>query len=34
MTETQVSKRYCVRAGESAGYHPANHAETLNRRTT
>ncbi len=24
--------RYCVRANEVAGYHPANHTGTLNRR--
>ena len=32
MSESQVTKRYCVRAGEVAGYHPANHTGTLNRR--
>ena len=32
MSETQVSNRYCVRADEVAGYHPANHTGTLNRR--
>lgn len=32
MTETQVSKCYCIRTGEVVGYHPANHTGTLNRR--
>lgn len=26
------SQRYCVRAGDVVGYHPANHTGTLNKR--
>ena len=32
MNESQAVRRYCVRAGTVAGYHPANHTSTLNRR--
>jgi mannose-6-phosphate isomerase-like protein (cupin superfamily) len=32
MTDTTARSRYFVRAGDAAGYAPANHTGTLNRR--
>ena len=32
MSESEISRRYCIRANEVAGYHPANHTGTLHRR--
>jgi mannose-6-phosphate isomerase-like protein (cupin superfamily) len=32
MTSSNVQSRYFIRAGETPGYHPANHTGTLNRR--
>ncbi len=33
MNESQAVRRYCVRAGAVAAYHPANHTGTLKLRS-
>ncbi len=32
MNQARPASRYCVRASDIAGYHPANHTGTLNKR--